>query len=101
MKRKVDIFFDLDKTLFESDALLACAREASGAPWIQERLHQGTIRDDTPEHLVDARRKAPWVRCIRMAWPGKHFITHQSDGIDWPVVHSLETIVRIIEEIAP
>ncbi len=210
MKHKVDIFFDLDKTLFDSDALVACIREdlerygktreeiertskqasaqgysfekhlgflrfkkdfikerselyrallsagdqflfpgvedsmqrlsqlatchllTFGLPRYQREKARGIVAfqglfttqhfvwrertkgdvlkqygpqnavyfvDDTPDHLVDARMKAPWVRCIRMAWPGKRFVAHQNDGIDWPVVRSLETIVKIIEGI--
>ncbi len=53
--------------------------------------------DNEPNHLLDAREKAPWAQPVRMCWPETHQRPHEGDGTLWPVVSSFSEFVQLVE----
>ena len=49
--------------------------------------------DDTPEQLLDASQKAPWVSLIRIMWPRFQGASHPEDGKRWRVIRSMEELL--------
>ncbi len=53
--------------------------------------------DNDSGHLLDAHKKAPWVRPVRMCWPETNQRPHEGDGSLWPVVTSFSEFVQLVE----
>ena len=51
--------------------------------------------DDSPSHLLSTRQHAPRVRCVRMMWPQFGLKAHEGDGVEWPVVTTIDELVRL------
>lgn len=54
------------------------------------------ILEDTPTHLEDVRRKAPWVRRVRMRSIDINTKPHPGDGEKWSVVTSFSEFVDLV-----
>ncbi len=49
--------------------------------------------DDNPEQLMDVRAKAPWCKCVRMRHRSIPSDDHESDGVEWAVVHDMHELL--------
>jgi hypothetical protein len=54
------------------------------------------LADDDPSHLIEALDRAPWTRCVRVAWPGTRARPQPGDGTRWPVVTDLHSFVTLV-----
>lgn len=54
--------------------------------------------DDSPAHLEDACRKAPWVKAVRMLWPGFNVRLAPGDHIRWEMVRSFDELFALVRK---
>ena len=73
-------------------------KDQSKGDFLQARGEQGgdIFVDDSPAHLLDVSQKAPWVRCVRAAWPKFLPKDHPGDGVLWASIVNADELTRTI-----
>ena len=54
--------------------------------------------DIPPFIVMDVLEKAPWTKVARMLWPEANREAHEGDEAKWPVVRSMEELLKYVNE---